>query len=92
MREYAGNFNLNMWLRIFVRDDIVDNYELQCLEIVARYEGSNAKNTFPYMIAELNACLADMSNRIMKEVKAMEPVEHGTYEITKLLAEAKENK
>jgi hypothetical protein len=68
---YAGIFNQNAWLRTFIRSDIVDDYERNCLDIVNKYKD---KETTPETILglfnELQYELDRMAQRIVREIES----------------------
>jgi hypothetical protein len=56
MSGYAGPFNLNIWLRIFIRADLVDTYETRCAAIVNKHAGAGtSSDVIEVMFQELNA-------------------------------------
>jgi hypothetical protein len=58
-------FNLNSWLRNFIRADLVDAYEAECLQVVDEYAGSD-KEELPEIVSKLNEKLTNLSNTVLE--------------------------
>jgi hypothetical protein len=65
-------FNLNKYLRSFVRSDITNEYEAKCLEIVDKYKDSKTTKVLMDMIADFNLALSELGNDALSEQKKFE--------------------
>jgi hypothetical protein len=60
------SFNLNKYLRSFIRSDLTYQYEVKCLEIVEKYKGMiTTDEVIRDMMAEFNEALSNLSDLII---------------------------
>jgi len=65
---YAGPFNQGAWLRSWIRQDLVDEYERRCKKIVNSFEGVPTDDTTLRKLAKsFGNELAEMMEIAIKE-------------------------
>lgn len=60
-------FNLNHYLSTFFRPDLLNAYELKCLEIVDKYKDTDTVDTLEAMFNEFNQALSDLGKTALEE-------------------------
>ncbi|MDB5053488.1 MAG: hypothetical protein JWM44_1538 [Bacilli bacterium] len=60
-------FNLSLYLKTFFRQDLLDEYEAKCLEIVDKYKDQDTIEVIETMFNEFNKALSDMGNKAVEE-------------------------
>ena len=65
--RYEGKFNLNNYLVSFIRYDIVNEYDEECLKIVNKYKNSDANEVLEDMVSEFNCALLKLVENIRED-------------------------